>query len=209
MGKYEAILSECRIWRLDILIFVTLGTQDKPFTRLLEALEKEIEKGNITDEVIVQAGSTKYKSKKMQLFDLISQETFSDYMQKADIIITHGGVGSIVTALNFEKKVIAAPRLAQFGEHVNDHQLQIIKCFEQKNYILPLYDFEKLNEVIEKSKTFIPSKFISNRDNFLKFIERLYRRIIIILLLVEYIKPGKQHLSTTATNLPYPSILAS
>lgn len=109
----------------------------------------------------------------MQLFDLISQETFSDYMQKADIIITHGGVGSIVTALNFEKKVIAAPRLAQFGEHVNDHQLQIIKCFEQKNYILPLYDFEKLNEVIEKSKTFIPSKFISNRDNFLKFIERL------------------------------------
>lgn len=173
MGKYEAILSECRIWRLDILIFVTLGTQDKPFTRLLEALEKEIEKGNIKDEVIVQAGSTKYKSKKMRLFDLISQETFSDYMQKADIIITHGGVGSIVTALNFEKKVIAAPRLAQFGEHVNDHQLQIIKCFEQKNYILPLYDFEKLNEVIEKSKTFIPSKFISNKDNFLKFIERL------------------------------------
>lgn len=83
------------------MIFVTLGTQDKPFTRLLEALEKEIEKGNIKDEVIVQAGSTKYKSKKMQLFDLISQETFSDYMQKADIIITHGGVGSIVTALNF------------------------------------------------------------------------------------------------------------
>ncbi|UKI56525.1 MAG: hypothetical protein L6V90_05115 [Treponema succinifaciens] len=47
MGKYEAILSECRIWRLDILIFVTLGTQDKPFTRLLEALEKEIEKKEI------------------------------------------------------------------------------------------------------------------------------------------------------------------
>ena len=105
MGKYEAILSECRIWRLDILIFVTLGTQDKPFARLLEALEKEIEKGNITDEVIVQAGSTKYKSKKMQLFDLISQEMFSDYMQKADIIITHGGVGSIVTALSFENKI--------------------------------------------------------------------------------------------------------
>lgn len=173
MGKYEAILSECRIWRLDILIFVTLGTQDKPFTRLLEAIEQEIENGNITDEVIVQAGFTKYKSDKMKIFDLISQEDFSNYMQKADLIITHGGVGSIITALNHGKKVIAAPRLSKYGEHVNDHQLQIIKCFEQKNYILPLYDFEKLNEVIEKSKTFIPSKFISNRDNFLKFIERL------------------------------------
>ena len=173
MGKYEAILSESRIWRLDILIFVTLGTQDKPFTRLLEAIEQEIENGNITDEVIVQSGFTKYKSDRMQVFDLISQEAFSDYMQKADLIITHGGVGSIITALNFEKKVIAAPRLAQFGEHINDHQLQIIKCFEQKNYILPLYDFDKLNEVIEKSKEFMPSKFISNRDNFLQFIERM------------------------------------
>lgn len=123
--------------------------------------------------MIVQAGFTKYKSDKMKIFDLISQEDFSNYMQKADLIITHGGVGSIITALNHGKKVIAAPRLSKYGEHVNDHQLQIIKCFEQKNYILPLYDFEKLNEVIEKSKTFIPSKFISNRDNFLKFIERL------------------------------------
>ena len=155
------------------MIFVTLGTQDKPFTRLLEAIEQEIENGNITDEVIVQSGFTKYKSDRMQVFDLISQEAFSDYMQKADLIITHGGVGSIITALNFEKKVIAAPRLAQFGEHINDHQLQIIKCFEQKNYILPLYDFDKLNEVIEKSKEFMPSKFISNRDNFLQFIERM------------------------------------
>lgn len=173
MGKYEAILSECRIWRLDILIFVTLGTQDKPFTRLLEAIEQEIENGNITDEVIVQAGFTKYKSDKMKIFDLISQEDFSNYMQKADLIITHGGVGSIITALNHGKKVIAAPRLSKYGEHVNDHQLQIIKCFEQKNYILPLYDFDKLNEAIEQLKSFVSSKFESNRGNFLKFIEQL------------------------------------
>lgn len=155
------------------MIFVTLGTQDKPFTRLLEAIEREIENGNITDEVIVQAGFTKYKSDKMKIFDLISQEDFANYMQNADLIITHGGVGSIITALNHGKKVIAAPRLSKYGEHVNDHQLQIIKCFEQKNYILPLYDFDKLNEAIEKSKEFMPSKFISNRDNFLQFIERM------------------------------------
>lgn len=130
------------------MIFVTLGTQDKPFTRLLEAIEREIENGNITDEVIVQAGFTKYKSDKMKIFDLISQEDFANYMQKADLIITHGGVGSIITALNHGKKVIVAPRLSKYGEHVNDHQLQIIKCFEQKNYILPLYDFDKLNEAI-------------------------------------------------------------
>ena len=182
MGKYEAILSECRIWRLDILIFVTLGTQDKPFTRLLEALEKEIEKGNIKDEVIVQAGSTKYKSKKMQLFDLISQETFSDYMQKADIIITHGGVGSIVTALNFEKKVIAAPRLAQFGEHVNDHQVEFTKSVaERMQNIIPIENVNKLEQVIFDYNDIVEkmgNKISSNNEKFCNKFEKLVEDII-------------------------------
>lgn len=158
---------------MDILIFVTLGTQDKPFTRLLEAIEKEIRNGNIQDDVIVQSGFTKYKSEKMRIFDLISQEDFVNYIKQADVIISHGGVGSIITALNFGKKVIAVPRLAQYGEHVNDHQLQIIKCFEHKQYILPLYDIEKLNEVLSLSKNFIPQKFESNKDSFLIFLEHL------------------------------------
>lgn len=118
---------------MDILIFVTLGTQDKTFTRLLKAIEDEIIKGNIDEEVIVQAGYTKYFSDKMKIFDLISQEDFVLYMNRADLIITHGGVGSIITALKMNKKIIAVPRLAKYGEHINDHQLQIVKCFEKKN----------------------------------------------------------------------------
>ena len=59
MGKYERVLSKCRIWRDDILIFVTLGTQDKPFSRLLEAVEKAISDGFINEEVVVQSGFTK------------------------------------------------------------------------------------------------------------------------------------------------------
>lgn len=87
----------------------------------------------IDEEVIVQAGYTKYFSDKMKIFDLISQEDFVLYMNRADLIITHGGVGSIITALKMNKKIIAVPRLAKYGEHINDHQLQIVKCFEKKN----------------------------------------------------------------------------
>lgn len=173
MGKYERVLSKCRIWRVDILIFVTLGTQDKPFSRLLEAVEKAISDGFINEEVVVQAGFTKYKSDKMKIFDLIGQEEFSAFMNQADLLITHGGVGSIITGLNLGKKVIAAPRLAQYGEHVNDHQLQIIKSFEQKKYILPLYKFEELRTVLQASKNFAPEKFESNCLHFLDLIERL------------------------------------
>lgn len=155
------------------MIFVTLGTQDKPFTRLLDAIEKAIIDGLITDEVVVQAGFTKFKSNNMKIFDLIGQDDFASYMKQSDLLITHGGVGSIITGLNLGKRVIAAPRLAQYGEHVNDHQLQIIKCFEQKKYILPLYEFEKLGDVLHEVKNFIPEKFESNKGNFIELISRL------------------------------------
>ena len=67
------------------MIFVILGTQDKPFTRLLKALEKEIKKGNITEPVIVQAGSTIFKSKYMEIHDYLDMKTFNDYIKKCDM----------------------------------------------------------------------------------------------------------------------------
>ena len=60
------------------MILVTLGTQDKSFKRLLDAIQKEIDNGNIKDKVVVQAGCTKYESKDMEIFDLIDRDKFAD-----------------------------------------------------------------------------------------------------------------------------------
>ena len=111
------------------MILVTLGTQDKSFVRLLKAIDKQIELGNIKEEVIVQAGYTKYESKNMKIFDLVSPKELDSLMKSANIIITHGGVGSILGALKYGKPVIAAARLSKYGEHTNDHQKQIIDEF--------------------------------------------------------------------------------
>jgi len=154
------------------LIFIILGTQDKQFTRLLEAVDKQIQLGNITDNVVVQSGCTKFKSKNMQMFDLVSQENFSQYIEEADIVITHGGVGSILTALKKGKKIIAVPRLSKFGEHINDHQLQIIKVFNEKGYLLPLEDLSKLGETLKMVKTFVPNSFGSKNTRFIQFLEK-------------------------------------
>lgn len=153
------------------MILVTLGTQDKSFKRLLEAVEKQISLGNITEEVIVQAGHTNYSSKSMKIFDLIDREEFSELISKCDILITHGGVGSIITGLKNNKKVIAAPRLAKYKEHTNDHQLQIIENFSQNGYILALNDFDKLDEVLNKAKKFKPKKYKSNTKNMIKLVK--------------------------------------
>ena len=108
------------------MILVTLGTQDKSFKRLLEKLEEELEKGKIKDEIIVQAGYTEFASNKMTIKKLIPMDEFDDLIEKCDILITHGGVGSIITGLRKNKKVIAVARLKKYKEHTNDHQLQII-----------------------------------------------------------------------------------
>ena len=153
------------------MIFVTLGTQDKSFSRLLKAIDKEIEKGPIKDKVVVQAGLTKYKSKYMEIFVLIPADKFDQYIEKSDLVITHGGAGSILTALKKNKKVIAAARLSKYKEHTNDHQKQIVKEFSDEGYILELNDFNKLGKLIEKSKKFKPKKFMSNTKNMIKLLE--------------------------------------
>ena len=153
------------------MILVMLGTQNNSFHRLLEEIDNLIEKGIITDEVVVQAGHTKYDSKNMKIFGLISQEELEELIKKADLVITHGGVGSIITSLKKGKKVIALPRLHKYQEHVNDHQKEIVETFNEKGYIIGVQDVKKLQEAIEKSKNFVPKKYQSNNKKMLNIIE--------------------------------------
>lgn len=155
------------------MILVTLGTQDKQFYRILEALEDKLDKHLIDDEVIVQAGcSADFKSKHMKIFDLIPMDEFDEMIKKCDLLITHGGVGSIITGLKNNKKVIAAARLSKYNEHVNDHQLQIIDNFSKEGYILKLDNFDDIDKLIKDSSKFEPKKFKSNTDNMINLIDR-------------------------------------
>lgn len=159
---------------MDILILVTLGTQDKKFYRLLDAIERQIELGNIKEKVIVQAGySSNYKSKYMRIFDLIPYDDFDMLISKCDILITHGGVGSIITGLKNNKKVIAAARLKEYNEHTNNHQKQIIKNFKEAGYILELEDFYRLDEVLKQARKFKPNKYVSNTDNMIELVDKM------------------------------------
>ena len=153
------------------MILVTLGTQDKSFERLLKAVQKAIDEGYIKEKVVVQAGYTEFTSKDMEIFDFIPRDRFDELIEKCDILITHAGVGSILTGLNNGKKVIAAARLSEYKEHINDHQIQIVEKFDRLGYILPLKDFDKLGELIKEAKKFQPKKYVSNTENIIKHLE--------------------------------------
>lgn len=156
------------------MIFVILGTQDKQFPRLLHAIQKQIDNGNISKEekIIVQSGSTQYKSDNMEIKDYIGIRKFEKLVDEADLIICHAGVGTILTALKKNKKIIAAARLKKYGEHVNDHQLQILDNFNKSGYVLALDDFDKLDILLKQAKNFKPAQFKSNKKFFLKQLEK-------------------------------------
>ena len=154
------------------MILVLIGTSDKKFTRLLKAIDKQIEDKRITDKVIVQQGHNNYKTKNMEMFDFLSKDELNELVKKADIIVTHGGVGSIIGALENKKIVIAAARKKEYGEAASDHQEQIIKEFVKRGYILELEDFNKLDEVLEKAKNFKPKTYKSNNANFIKLLDK-------------------------------------
>ena len=159
------------------MILVLLGTQNNSFHRLLEQVEKGIKNGTINEEVIVQAGYTKYQSHKMRIIDLISKEQLEKFQDEANLIITHGGVGSIITSIRKNKKVIAVPRMHEYGEHVNNHQIDIVKTFDEQGYIIGIEKVEDLEQAIIKSKEFQPKEYKANNQKMLDIIEKFIEKI--------------------------------
>ena len=153
------------------MILVLLGTQNNSFNRLLEEIERNIENSNINDEVIVQAGFTKFKSAKMKIFDFVSTEEIENLIGQANYIITHGGVGSIVSSLKKGKRVIAVPRMEMYEEHVNNHQIEIVQKFNEQGYIIGVTGVEELSKAIQQIDKFEPKTYISNSNKLINIVE--------------------------------------
>lgn len=144
------------------MVLVTLGTQKEPFTRLLDAIENS----KIKDRIVVQAGHTKYNSSKMEIFDFIDYDSMSKLEDEADYIITHAGTGSVVGPLKKKKKIIACARLEKYGEHVDDHQTELVKVFKDAGFVLEFGEKDNLDDVIKKLEDFVPNEYHSNTENF-------------------------------------------
>ena len=135
------------------MIFVTVGSRNYPFNRLFVELDKLCEEGIIKDKIFAQIGTSTYKPKNFEYKDFISQEEFLQYVKDAKYVITHGASGSIMKALNEDKKVIAVTRLEKYGEHINDHQIQNNEAFGINGYVLPVFEMEELKDAIIKIQT--------------------------------------------------------
>lgn len=132
------------------MIFVTVGTQKFQFDRLIREIDRLCEKGAITDNIEAQVGYCDYQPKFYNFYKMMDPAKMEKLIKSADLVITHGGTSSIFHALKLQKKVIAVPRLQKYKEHVDDHQVEILKILEGKNYISVAWEIESLHEKIEE-----------------------------------------------------------
>lgn len=157
------------------MIFVTVGTHEQQFNRLVEEVDRLKESGIIKEDVFIQTGFSTYEPKHCQWSKLISYKEMDNKIKEARIIITHGGPASFIAPLQIGKIPIVVPRQEKYGEHINDHQLEFTKNVEERNKnIIPVYDIKDLKEKIlnyDNIVNKIEKQYSSNTKNFVEKLE--------------------------------------
>lgn len=154
------------------MIFITVGTQKFQFNRLLKEIDKLIEENKISEETFAQIGYCTYKPKYYSFKEFINTDEYDEILKKSDIVITHGGTGTIIKAIKLRKKVIAVPRLKAFGEHVDNHQIQIISEFHEIGFLQKVEDLNNLVDTIQRIKNIETKEYVSNTKNIIFEIEK-------------------------------------
>lgn len=159
------------------MIYVTVGTQKFQFNRLLITLDKLIGDGVISEKVFAQIGHSDYQPKNYAFKDFLSKDEFDSYVEKCDLLITHSGVATMIAGLKYNKPVIVVPRLAKFGEHVDDHQVQIAESFSEQNFVMICGENDNLGRLVNQVKEHSFSKYLSQRELMLKTIRDYLKTI--------------------------------
>ena len=105
------------------MIFVSVGTHEAPFDRMLRAVY-ELE---LDEQLVVQHGPSTVRSDSAVEVEYLSFEEVVDYIRKARAVVMHAGVGSVMISLANGKRPIVMARRFEFAEHVDDHQVELAR----------------------------------------------------------------------------------
>ncbi|MFH1119559.1 MAG: glycosyltransferase [Bacteroidota bacterium] len=139
-------------------VFVVVGTQE-PFDRMLKAVDEWAEK-NRQESVFAQISRASYIPIHFESTGFISPELFDQKFQEADLIVSHAGMGTIISALQHAKPIIVMPRLAQFHEHRNDHQLATARSFGKLGFVRDVYSESEMIAALDHAFSLKPAPAI-------------------------------------------------
>ena len=130
------------------MIFVTVGMHTQSFDRLLRKMDEIA--GETGEEVVMQIGHTGFRPKNAKWFDFTTEVEIKEFCRKARVVVTHAAV-SILDALDEGTAAVAVPRLRQYNEHMNDHQLDFARVLEKSGRVVAVYNVDTLPEVLARS----------------------------------------------------------
>jgi UDP-N-acetylglucosamine transferase subunit ALG13 len=127
------------------VILVTVGTHHQPFTRLIRAL-----RSLPSDELVVQYGHSPPPAwgSARQAVPFLAYDQLAALMDAADVVVTHAGVGSVLTALRMGHTPIVVPRLERFDEHVDDHQVELTQSLEETGRVIAVWETDELASTV-------------------------------------------------------------
>lgn len=135
------------------MIFVTVGTHEQPFDRLVKAVDELKANRIINEPVFIQTGYCTYEPKACEWEHFVPADEMRARMEAADVVVTHGGPSSFIEAMAVGKIPVVVPRRAEYGEHVNDHQVDFVReVAERRGGIVPVYDTENLGAAIVEAR---------------------------------------------------------
>ena len=156
------------------MIFVTVGTHEQPFDRLLSCIDHLVETGVITEEVVIQSGFSNYEPKHCRWSKLLPHKEVKELVEQARVIITHGGPASFMMPLLMGKIPVVVPRMASYNEHVNDHQVSFSRAVaERKGNIILVEDLDKLGDVLANYDEIVSGMPLDNKSHNARFNEKL------------------------------------
>lgn len=160
------------------MIFVTVGTHEQPFNRLIRYMDNLKEGDELQEEIILQTGFSTYKPRNCKWSILYSYQDMMKLVEEARIVITHGGPSSFIMALQAGKVPIVVPRKKCFREHVNNHQVKFARAVEehQKNIIV-VENIEELKGKIDDYERIVSLINIKLENNQMKFNEEFERLV--------------------------------
>lgn len=160
------------------MIFVTVGTHEQPFDRLVKKVDDLKKDGIIKEEVFIQTGFSTYEPKYCQWSKLIPYQQMVKNVAEARIVITHGGPASFIMPLQIGKTPVVVPRQHQFDEHVNDHQVEFARNVAQRmGTIITVENIETLGDIIMNYDQIISGMNHEMNSNNVKFNEELEKLV--------------------------------
>lgn len=149
---------------MDILkVFIATGTgKEYNFLRLLKMIDELCDEGILNGENVLFQCVDDYNPRNYKKFTLISDKEFKEIISDSDVIISHAGTGSVTSTLKLHKKMILFPRMSHYGEHGDDHQLDLCDLFESKGFVMVAKNKNELRKCIMNVDSFIPKTFESN-----------------------------------------------